>query len=564
MPKARRYPLRDRLRPSLSAVAFFLNARTVPVTATALLILLILFILYPLLAVLVRSLMSKGGLTLQHYWEFFSKGYYYRSFINSMILGITTSVIACATGFAFAYMVTRGPWFLRRPLRVVALSPLLAPSYIFAISLIILFGRSGILTQWLQIGAVIYGWSGVILAQALAFLPLSFIMIENVLKSLDASLEAAARDLGARETTILRTVILPLSAPGLLKAALLVFVMAVSEFGNPAMLGGRLSFLAPDTYLMITGEGRFDMASVLSVMLLLPCLGIFILHDYGLKGRSYTTIVGKPVATEVGKPSVFIVGPCVILSLVVSLLILASFAVIVVGSVVKLVGINNTFVLEHLWNSASNDAIFNSIKMSLLAGLIGAVIGTLLAYVVMRGNVLGAGVLEFLALLGFALPGTVIGVGYILAFNAYPFYLTGTVLILVLNCSFRFLAVAVEAGISKLHQISVEIEEASLDLGASVLTTFVRVTLPLMSSAFVAGFVYTFMTSMISLSSLIFLIAPGTNLAAVYIFITAQLGEMGLAAATTVKLIVVVILCIIGLQLLSRKAGIVALRRWGQ
>lgn len=544
----------------LARLAAFVNARIVPIIATALLGLLALFILYPLLSVLVKSLLGEGGVTLRHYGEFFSKRYYYRSFVNSMILGLSTMGLTTVVGFVFAYMTTRGPLILRRPLKVIALAPLVAPSYIFAISLIILLGRRGMVTQWLGIDTVIYGWSGVILAQVLAFLPLSFLMIEHVLRSLNPNLEDAANDLGATEGTILKTVILPLSAPGVLKAGLLVFVMAVSEFGNPAMLGGRLSFLAPDTYLMITGEGRFEMASVLSVVLLLPCLGIFMLHNYWLKGRGYTTIVGKPVAAEERRMSPLLMVPCLGVCLVVSLLILSSFGVIVLGSFVKLVGIDNTVVLEHLRNTASNDAILNSIKMSLLAGFIGAVIGVLLAYIIMRGNIPGRGVLELIALLGFALPGTVIGVGYILAFNASPFYLTGTMLILVLNCVFRFLAVAVEAGISKLHQISAEIEEASLDLGAGFLTTFMRITLPLMFSAFVAGFVYTFMTSIVSLSSVIFLIAPGTNLASVYIFITAQLGEMGLASATTVKLIAIVVLCMAGLHVLSRRIGVTALR----
>lgn len=544
----------------LARLIALLNARVVPITTAALLILLILFILYPLLSVLIKSLLGEGGLTFQHYREFFSKWYYYRSLINSMILGTATMVIATVVGFVFAYMTTRGPLILRRPLKLIAFFPLIAPSYIFAISLIVLLGRSGIITQWLHIETVIYGWKGVILAQVLAFLPLSFIMIENVLISLDPHLEDTASDLGAKEPTILKTVILPLSAPGLLKAALLIFVMAISEFGNPAMLGGRLSFLAPDTYLMITGEARFEMASVLSVFLILPCLGIFILHHYWLKGRGYTTIIGRPVAAEERRMGLLIMIPCLVISLFVSLLILLSFAVILLGGFVKLVGIDNTFVLDHFMNTTSNDAIFNSTKMSLLAALIGAVIGTLLAYIIMRGNIPGRKVIEFIALSGFALPGTLIGVGYILAFNKYPFYLTGTMLILVLNCTFRFLAVAVEAGISKLHQISVEIEEASADLGANFLTTFARITLPLMSSAFVAGFVYTFMTSMISLSSVIFLISPGTNLASVYIFITAQLGEMGLACATTLKMIIVILSFMAGLHILSRKTGITVSR----
>jgi iron(III) transport system permease protein len=207
-------------------------------------------------------------------------------------------------------------------------------------------------------------------------------------------------------------------------------------------------------------------------------------------------------------------------------------------------------------NTQSNIAIYNSIKVSLGAGLVGAIVGTLLAYVIMRGNFPGRHVMEIIALSGFALPGTVIGVGYIMAFNRPPFLLTGTIWIIILNCVFRFVAVGVEAGISKLHQISIEIEEASADLGADFITIFFKIVLPIMFSAFVAGFIYTFMTTMMSLSSVIFLVTPGFDLASVYIYLTAQLGELGLASATTVKMMVIVALCLAILQIIAKKTGL--------
>jgi iron(III) transport system permease protein len=209
-----------------------------------------------------------------------------------------------------------------------------------------------------------------------------------------------------------------------------------------------------------------------------------------------------------------------------------------------------------MFNMQSNQAIWNSVKLSLMAGLFGAIVGTLLAYVIMRGKFRGRSVMEMMALSGFALPGTVIGVGYIMAFNKPPLLLAGTIWILVLNCAFRFLAVGVEAGISKLHQISIEIEEASADLGADFITVFFKVILPIMFSAFIAGFIYTFMTTMMSLSSVIFLVTPGFDLAAVYIYLTAQLGELGLASAATVKMILIVLVCMVSLKVVAKKTGL--------
>ena len=537
-------------------VRAFLNAKLVNIFAGGLFTLLAIFLVYPITAVLVKSFWGEDGFTLEFYKEFVSYNFYYWSLFNTLILGTVTMVILVVVGFCFAYLTTRGPLLLRKPLKIIALLPLAAPPYIFAISMITLLGRNGLINNMFNLNFNIYGWTGVIIAQCLAFLPLSFMMIENVLNSVNPSLEETASDMGASEYRIIRSITIPLAAPGLLKAALLVFVMTIAEFGNPAILGGRTPFLAPDTYLAITGEGDFNMASVLSVILIMPCVIIFILHNYVLKGRGYTTIVGKPSPIE---PKEIIPGikiPFMIISFIVGLMVLMSFGVILLGAFVKIVGVDNTFVTDHIMNTQSNIAIWNSIKVSLGAGLVGAIVGTLLAYVIMRGNFSGKHVMEIIALSGFALPGTVIGVGYIMAFNQPPFLLTGTIWIIILNCVFRFVAVGVEAGISKLHQISIEIEEASADLGADFITIFFKIVLPIMFSAFVAGFLYTFMTTMMSLSSVIFLVTPGFDLASVYIYLTAQLGELGLASATTVKMMAIVALCLAILQIIAKKTGL--------
>ena len=182
-----------------------------------------------------------------------------------------------------------------------------------------------------------------------------------------------------------------------------------------------------------------------------------------------------------------------------------------------------------------------------------SIIGVLLAYVIVRGKFVGRSFIEMISLSGFALPGTVLGIGYLLAFSAPPFKLTGTLMILALNCVFRFIAVGVEAGISKLHQINIEIEEASADLGASFLTTFWRIVLPIMFPAFVAGFIYTFMTAIVSLSAVVFLVSPGFDLAAVKIFDAAVYGEIGIASAVTVKLVLIVMLCMATLHYITKK-----------
>ena len=536
-----------------SRIKDFLNANLINILAALLFMLLAFFLLYPIIAVLIKSFRGPTGFTLEYYRAFFTKNYYYRSLVNTLLLGAINTVICLIIGFCLAYMTTRGPYPLRKPLKIISLVPLIAPPYLFALSLIILFGRNGLVTRMFDLHWELYGFGGVVISQTLAFIPLAYMMIESTMMSLNPNLEESAYDLGASEATILRTITIPLMAPGLLKAALLIFVMTIAEFGNAAILGGRTPFLAPDTYTMITGESDFNMGSVLSVVLIAPCIIIFFIHNYLLEGKKFTTIGGKPVASEPRKITPLIKVPFVIITTVAAGAIFVCFAVVVAASFYKILGVTNRFILANYLDFTSNQAIYNSIRVSFVAAVIGAVIGVLLAYVIVRGKFFGRTFIEMASLSGFALPGTVLGIGYLLAFSAPPLKLTGGIMILALNCVFRFLAVGVEAGISKLHQINIEIEEASADLGASFLTTFFRIVLPIMFPAFIAGFIYTFMTAIVSLSAVVFLVSPGFQLAAVKIFDAAVYGEIGIASATTIKLILIVMICMAVLNYLTKK-----------
>jgi iron(III) transport system permease protein len=536
-----------------SKVKDFLNANLVNLLAALLFLLLGFFLLYPIIAVLLKSLWGPSGFTLDYYRAFFSTDYYFQSLYNTLLLGAINTVVCVVIGFCLAYMTTRGPWLLRKPLKIISLIPLIAPPYLFALSLIILFGRNGLVTRALDLHWQLYGFSGVVISQTLAFIPLAYMMIESTLMSLNPNLEESAYDLGASEATILRTITIPLLAPGLLKAALLIFVMTIAEFGNAAILGGRTPFLAPDTYTVITGESDFNMGSVLSVILIAPCVIIFFIHNYLLEGKKFTTIGGKPVAAEPRKITPLVLVPFVIITLVSAGAILVCFGVVFVASFYKILGVTPNVVWSNYLDFTSNQAIYNSIRVSFMAAVIGAILGVLLAYVIVRGKFFGRSFIEMVSLSGFALPGTVLGIGYLLAFSAPPLKLTGGIMILALNCVFRFIAVGVEAGISKLHQIHIEIEEASADLGASFLTTFCKIVLPIMFPAFIAGFVYTFMTAIVSLSAVVFLVSPGFDLASVKIFDAAVYGEIGIASATTMKLVLIVMICMLILDFISKR-----------
>jgi iron(III) transport system permease protein len=519
-----------------------------------------LFIALPVGRVLITSLRGETGPTLAHYGQFFRTTYFLLSLRNSVLLAAIVTALTVGMGFALAYVVTRGRRGFRSPVRLVALLPLVAPSYVFGVALIILGGRRGLFNQAFGTDVRLLGWPGVVLGQALTLFPLAFLMLESMLATLDRSLEDSASDLGASDLQVLRTITLPLLAPGLLKAALMTFALSMADFATPAILGGGLAFLAQDALLLVIGaEYDLPMASVLCVVLMVPSLLVFLAQQYWLGGRSYVTVTGRGAAAEPRRAARAVDLPCLVLTVAVGLAVLLPMAVVVLGAFTRFVGVNNGLTLEHFANLRGVHSLELSVRMAGAAAVAVAAFGLLLAYLLARTRFPGRRLLELVTLLGFALPGTVLGIGYVLAFNEPPLHLTGTFWILVLSCVFHYLAVAVEAGLGKLAQIDVSLEEASTDLGAGRLGTFGRIVLPLMGTAFLAALTYAFVNSMLTLSAIVFLISPGREPAAAVIFAFARMGEMGLASALSLLVIGIVLVALGALRAVARRSGRLAL-----
>ncbi len=486
------------------------------------------------------------------YREFFTNSYYYRALRNSIVLAVVSTALVTFFAFCFAYLGLKGPDFLKGALRVLGLIPLIAPPFIFALALILIGGRMGIFTKLLRLPFNLYGWPGVITAQVITFLPLGYLMIENVLRSLGTNLEDAASDMRAGDVTILFKITIPLAAPGILKAALLVFLMSIADFGNPMLIGGGVSFLATDAYFLWMSENNLEMSAVFCVFLVLPSMIMFIIHEYILKGRVYTTIGGKPQQSEKRRIAPQILYPMLGIVTPAAIMIMLCFGIIFIGAFTKILMVDNSLTLTHFQSANGLRSLLTSLKFAFSAALIAPIIGVTLSYILVRKHIPFKRILEFISLLGFAVPGTVMGVGYIIAFNAPPLKLTGTFIIMIINEAFRNLSVSLEAGSSKLHQIDVAIEEAAVDMGAGAFRTFTRIVLPLISSALAAGFIYTFMVGMIAVSAVIFLITPGNNLASLYILAVAEEGFLGMACAISIMLIAVVAASLGALKLISK------------
>ena len=515
----------------------------VGVTAGIVLVLLVTFVVWPVVRVLSLSLVTSTGIGLAQYAAFFSTGRLFRILVNSLVVSAVSTVLTVAVALILAYAVTRTTVPGKRFLSLMSLLPLISPPFLVSLAFILLLGRNGVVTRALGLDWSIYGFHGIVIAQVFTFLPQAYILLANVLGNIDVSLEEAAENLGAGLLTTLRRVTLALARPGLASACLIVFILCMTDFGNPILVGGRYNVLATEIYAQVVGMNDFPAAAVMSVVLLVPCLLAYLANTYIVGRRSYVTVSAGARTTLRPTPPA-LRWPLFAVSGGIALAIAVIYALIPLGSIVRLWGSDWSLSLTHYgFRSTVEGAwpIWNSVKLAVVSGVVGTVLALLTAYVVERRRAPAARTIEALSLLPAALPGTVIGVGYILAFNVPPLLLTGTVWILVASVIFWKFPVAVLAAINTLKQVDPAIEEAAVSLGAGAVRTFARVVLPLLTGTAFSIFIYFFVNGMVTVSAVIFLIYPGFNLGSVAILAQVENGYPGVACALGTIILAIVI-----------------------
>lgn len=519
-----------------------------------------IFVIFPLIRVLKFSLTDQEGVISFHtVSKILSNSNYRKTFLNSMKLGAITSIIATIIGYVYAFAVTRTEMPFKGFFKAMATLPIISPPFILSLSIIFLFGRMGLITNKL-FGITnfnVYGLHSLIVVQTLSFFPIAYLTLTGILESIDPSVEDAALNMGASRWYIFRTVTLPLSMPGILSALLLVFIQSLEDFSNPAVIAGDYNTLAVEAYRVITGMYDLRSGAVLAIMLLLPTMAAFLLQKYWISGKSFVTVTGKPtqVRPKINEPYIMwpLFGVCALFSGIIILF----YGTVLIGAFVKVWGINYAITFDHFKYvfSLGWGPLRNSITLALIATPVTGILGMIIAFLVVRKRFIGKHFLEFSSMLTFAVPGTVVGIGYILAFNQRPLLLTGTAFILVMAFVFRNMPVGIEAGTSSLMQIDPSIEEASTNLGAGSFHTFRKVTLPLIKQAFFSGLVYSFVRSMTAVSTVIFLISARWNLVTARVFSLFEVSQYSAAAAYIVVMIIVIMSVIGILNLLVRKIG---------
>ncbi|MCJ2163622.1 MULTISPECIES: iron ABC transporter permease [unclassified Pseudodesulfovibrio] len=499
--------------------------------------LLLLLVVYPAFTVLLESLRPSGVWGLASYGRLF-EGPRFASIIgSSMGVALAGGLAASLLGGTLAVIVIKTNAPFRRLMGVAALLPIILPGFVSSIAYIFLFGRNGLVTyQWLGISWDVYSWKSVLVLQVVDQSTTAFLLGVAALRNIDPALEEVAGSLGAGSWRILRTITFALASPLGVAAFLLNVMHSMSDFGTPLVVGGPFDTLASASYTQLIGKYDASMASTLNMTLLAFCLLAY--AGYALLesrfGRTQVMDQSKPVKRLPlgGWPGRAVWFLCMVFCL----FMLALLASVLLAAFTKRMGGDYAPTLMYFESVATRgfESARNTLLFSLMVGFLAALGGQVLAYLVKRMRIPGAGALDIMATLPFAVPGTFIGVGYALAFNRPPLVLTGTWAIIVLNLVIRKLPMGLRAGASVLARQDRAQEEASLSLGASMLRTFFRVILPSVRTAMLAGGLYAFVSAVQSLGSIIFIITPGTRLLSVDVFEAVVRGDVGQAAALSV------------------------------
>ncbi|WP_416798235.1 ABC transporter permease [Ciceribacter azotifigens] len=490
---------------------------------------------------------------------------------RTLFLAIMTALGSTLLGLAFALLSTRTHFPYKKGLRLLTVLPIITPPFVIGLALTLLFGRAGVVTEvvsglfGLEPGRWLYGLTGIWIAQVLSFTPISFLVLIGVVEGVSPSMEEASQTLRADRWRTFVRVSLPLMKPGLANAFLIGFIESMADFGNPLVLGGSHGVLSTEIFFAVVGsQNDPSRAAVLAIVLLSFTLSAFLAQRLWLSGKNFATVTGKgdngvhialPRGLSVAVHAVAI--PWMMFTVVV-------YGMILFGGFVKTWGLDNSLTLDHYarafsigfesggiaWTGVAWNSFWTTMEIALVSAPLTATVGLLTAYIIVRQKFAGRNLFEFALMMSFAIPGTVIGVSYIMAFNLPPVEMTGTALILIACFVFRNMPVGVRGGIAAMSQLDKSLDEASLTLRADSFRTIRKVILPLMRPALNAALVYSFVRAITSISAVIFLVSAQYNMATSYIVGLVENGEYGVAIAYSSMLIVVMLAVITGFQFL--------------
>lgn len=528
-----------------------------PIMVTTIVVLiafLTLFILYPLAILLVDSFITESGPSLAVFSRVLAMPSFTKAITNTLAVGFLVSIVSALVGLLFAYVevyVQLKTKFMGGLFQVVSMLPVVSPPFVLSLSIIMLFGKSGLITRYL-LGIYdnsVYGFWGIFVVQTLTFFPVCYMMLKGLLKNIDPSLEEAARDMGASRWKVFTSVTLPLILPGLGNAFLVTFIESIADFANPMIIGGSYDTLATTIYLQITGAYDKQGAAAMAVVLLCITLLMFVVQKYVLEAKSTATLSGKASRQRMLITDTSVRLPLATFCSVLAVFVVVMYLCVPFGALFKTWGYDfslTTKWFEQVFTKYHGFQAFrDSFLLSLVSAPITAILSMIISYLVVKRNFKSKGFIEAVSMLAMAVPGTVLGVGYIRGFSGGLFHtgilqgLYGSAAVLIIVFIVRSLPTGTRSGISALRQIDKSIEESAYDMGADSFTVFRTVTLPLIKDSFFSGLVTAFVRSITAISAIILLVTPQFLLITVQINEFAEKGNYGIACAFATILIAI-------------------------
>ena len=539
-------------------------------TIVVLITFLTLFILYPLAILLVDSFVGDGGFGFHVFKRIFDMPNFTRAITNTLKVGFLVGILSTLVGLLFAYVevYVRMGKFTGGLFKVVSMLPVVSPPFVLSLSMIMLFGKAGIITRFLLkiYDNSVYGFWGIAIVQTLTFFPVCYMMLKGLLKNIDPSLEEAARDMGASRWKVFTSVTLPLLLPGLGNAFLVTFIESIADFANPMIIGGSYDTLATTIYLQITGAYDKAGAAAMAVVLLCITLAMFAVQKYYLERKTAATLTGKASRGRMLITDRSVRVPLTVLCSLVALFVIMMYICVPIGACFPTWGYK-FFPLTGKWFKLvftryhGFQAFRDSFILSLISAPITALLSMIISYLVVKRKFKSKGFIEAVSMLAMAVPGTVLGVGYIRGFSGGLFHsgfmqgLYGTGLILIIVFVVRSLPTGTRSGISALRQIDKSIEESAYDMGADSFRVFMTVTLPLIKDSFLSGLVTSFVRSITAISAIILLVTPQFLLITVQINEFAEKGSYSLACAFATILIVITYGSVLLMNLVTKHFG---------
>ena len=530
------------------------------------------FVLFPISTIFSKVVfLEDGTFTPMAFYKNLTSFGVARTLQNSLMLAVAVGMSSTFLGLCFSLFTVRITKRFKGLARIFSMLPIVTPPFVIGLSLILIFGRNGTINDgllalfgtdglfigagnegWFHRSAYIYGFWGVFLAQTLSFTPICFMLLVGMVSTINPAVEEASVTMRASNSQTFSYVTLPLLRPGIANAFLLAVISSLADFGNPMVLGGDYDVLATEIYFSIVGaQLDYARASTLGILLLSFSLLAFVIQRQWIGKKSYVTVTGKGSGGYFQPLPAWVRGISTSVSLTWMLFTAVLYGSILLGGFVVNWGADYTPTLAHyeeLWARGIGygawPSYITTLKFAAVGAPLTALMGLMIAYVTTRKRFIGRGVVDFSAMISFAIPGTVIGISYVLAFNTAPILINGTAIIIVISFIFKNMPVGIRSGISALSQIDKSLEEASLTQRASSIRTIFTIVLPLLRPAMISAIVFSFVKSMTTVSAIIFLVTADTQVATTYIMGRVEDGDYGQAVSYGSVLIVTMLIVI--------------------